>query len=88
MNKDNAKEFLPLVQALADGKTIQIRSIDKWCELDDFTFNRPIDRYRIKPEPREFFACIEDGTIWDLEIQANIACGQFQSKPVRVREIL
>ena len=35
MNKDNAKEFLPLVQALADGKTIQFKNAEKWVDITE-----------------------------------------------------
>lgn len=53
MNKDNAKEFLPLVQALADGKTIQYRQRpqDSWISLRDASFTLDRSFYRIKPEP-------------------------------------
>lgn len=52
MNKDNAKDYLPLVQALAEGKTIQYYSTttSKWVDDDDFTFCLPPTGYRIKPE--------------------------------------
>lgn len=52
MNKDNAKEFLPLVQALANGRTIQFYSstTSKWCDASNFTFGLPPTDYRIKPE--------------------------------------
>lgn len=52
MNKDNAKEFLPLVQALAEGKTIQYYSptADKWHDVVVVGFNGPPDHYRIKTE--------------------------------------
>lgn len=52
MNKDNAKDFLPLVQALADGKTVEIRYGAGWKELDSYRFSSPVEDYRIKPEPR------------------------------------
>ena len=53
MNKDNAKDFLPLVQALADGKTIQYSGGDgKWYDADPCYFNLSPEQYRIKPEPR------------------------------------
>ena len=59
MNKENAKEFLPLVQALADGKTIQMRDVVSekvtlWDDLDpsDIHFCQHPEEYRIKPEPR------------------------------------
>jgi len=53
MNKENAHEYLPLVQALADGKTIQVLGKDgNW--YDSPLLNTPPSRYRIKPEPRTF----------------------------------
>jgi hypothetical protein len=53
MNKDNAKDYLPLVQALADGKTIQIRGEDhKWKDMMDVAFLYSVDHYRIaEPKP-------------------------------------
>lgn len=53
MNKDNAKDYLPLVQALADGKTIQIKTVAGWYDNEDPTFTYIYDQYRIKPEPLE-----------------------------------
>lgn len=61
MNKDNAKDYLPLVQALADGKVIQgfYRKSDNsgaWLDLEgSVVFDAPADQYRIKPEPREIW---------------------------------
>lgn len=52
MNKDNARDYLPLVQALAEGKTIQYYSptTAKWYDFPDVAFDRPVTSYRIKPE--------------------------------------
>ena len=52
MTREEAKEMLPIIQAWADGKSIQVREKGRWVELciDDFT--RSPDRYRIKPEPK------------------------------------
>lgn len=59
MNKDNAHLYLPLVQALADGKTIQYKSPynDKWEDKTSVQFDSSPDQYRIKPEPikQEFY---------------------------------
>ncbi len=55
MNKDNAKDYLPLVQALADGKVIQHRGVNGWYSVDAPSFDSPASDYRIKPEPREFW---------------------------------
>lgn len=55
MTKENAKYYLPLVQALADGKTIQCKGWNRWLDYDP---NEPVEfddkpeNYRIKPEPK------------------------------------
>ena len=56
MNKDNAHEYLPLVQALADGKTIQIKATEweDFEEHENIEFDADPSNYRIKPEPRKF----------------------------------
>ena len=53
MNKDNAKDFIPLIQALADGKIIQYQSQMGWIDIDmnkSIYFNDEPFRYRVKPE--------------------------------------
>jgi len=55
MNGKTAKDYLPLVQALADGKTIQIMRNGKWSSYEheyngEVFFDLPADWYRIKPE--------------------------------------
>jgi len=57
VNKNNAADYLPLVQALADGKTIQFcyNEVD-WADDPTPAFGAwPADRFRIKPEPREIW---------------------------------
>lgn len=54
MNRQQAKELLPIIQAFAKGKTVQM--IDKngeWinCSCINFEFNSSPNSYRIKPEP-------------------------------------
>ena len=51
MNKDNAKDFLHLVHALADGKKIQISVDEEWQSVENYSFNYDVTRYRIEPEP-------------------------------------
>ncbi len=65
MNAQNAKDFLPLVQALAEGKTIQCKTLcksssgvtdDGWFDVvGDHYFDNPNYFYRIKPEPRRWW---------------------------------
>ena len=52
MTREEIKELLPIMQAWAEGKTIQVKEKGRWVELciDDFT--RSPDRYRINPEPK------------------------------------
>lgn len=51
MTKGNAKDFLPLVQALAEGKTIQYFDEYKWKNCDDIYFSDAnVKNYRIQPE--------------------------------------
>lgn len=63
MTKNNAHLYLPLVQALAEGKTIQVRlgeSSTRWVDRDHPQFDLPPQFYRIKPEPikQEFYYII------------------------------
>lgn len=52
MTREQAKEILPIFKAFAEGKTIQILNEGKWCDLYDTDFKSPINKYRIKPEPK------------------------------------
>lgn len=65
MNKQNAHKYLPLVQALADGITIQYKTFDDhWIDIDDHKiiyFHEPSHYYRIKPEPRTFEMWLSKG---------------------------
>ena len=55
MNAQNAKEYLPLVQALADGKTLQVEDYAGWVDLrEEINFVFDPEDYRIKSEPRTF----------------------------------
>lgn len=52
MTRENAKDLLPIIQAFAEGKTIEFRnSLGVWIDCDGVMFNWPPKDYRIKPEP-------------------------------------
>lgn len=55
MNASNAKDYLPLVQALAEGKQIQLNYNGDWKNISDMAPMFPANFYRIKPEPREIW---------------------------------
>lgn len=62
MNRQQAKELLPIIQAFAEGNTIEFRIKDgeepnglrgwEWEEVDIPTFDTRRYEYRIKPEPK------------------------------------
>lgn len=54
MNAKNAKDYLPLVQALADGKTIQTQLNNDWHDVVNTYLEASPCYYRIKPEPRKY----------------------------------
>ena len=52
MNRQQAKELLPIIQAFAEGKTIQIKALDGLWHDDnggDIRFYAKPKNYRIKP---------------------------------------
>lgn len=55
MNRERAKELLPLMQAFAEGKTIQQYNYltEDWVDLESPVFTA-MDIYRIKPEHHPF----------------------------------
>lgn len=55
MTREEAKELLPIMQAFAEGKTIEERIIgnDNWIETDEIYGGRNNDYdYRVKPTPK------------------------------------
>lgn len=67
MNRNQAKEFYPILQAFAEGKTIETRrkpttdnngvTKDGWYEFNNWTEMKELEywvnvEYRIKPEPK------------------------------------
>lgn len=67
MDRNQAKEFYPIMQAFAEGKTIETRrkpttdnngvTKDGWFEFNDWTEMKELEywvnvEYRIKPEPK------------------------------------
>ena len=54
MNRQQAKDLLPIIQAFAEGKIIEFRnkSFKEWAEIENPSFDPSITNYRIKPEPK------------------------------------
>ena len=52
-NRNQARELLPIIQAYAEGKVIQINQpIVGWKDNNEPLFNGDTSSYRIKPEPK------------------------------------
>mgnify|MGYP003627143691 FL=1 len=53
ITKENAHQYLPLIQALQDGGTLQrdTNGTTSWVDTEGFASLVPPERYRIKPEP-------------------------------------
>lgn len=55
MTREEAKELLPIIQAYAEGKTIQYKNSEgEWEDVafeENLTFIDAPSKYRIKPEP-------------------------------------
>lgn len=55
MNREEAKIWAPILEAYANGRTIQYKPDDSqpWSDLSNGpSFDNPIENYRIKPEPQ------------------------------------
>lgn len=56
MDRNQAKELLPVIKAFSEGKDIEMRSknphaqLNGWAKMDEFIFGN--FEYRIKPEPK------------------------------------
>lgn len=95
MNASNAKDYLPLVQALADGRVIQHSPTGAspwWDDAEDLDFTDSPSNYRIKPEPKEIWMNrypngVESGP-YDSEQEAHRLRANDTSIPVRYREVI
>ena len=54
MNRERAAELLPVIQAFAEGKTVEFDSSGRgeWVHKEVYGFTFPVQRYRIKPAPK------------------------------------
>ena len=56
MDRNQAKKLLPIIQAFAEGETIQVRDhtdqCGMWEDVVDLKINTDFEEYRIKPETK------------------------------------
>ena len=81
MTREEVKEMLPVLQAFADGKTIESRCIkgDKslWYDDEDLSFDNDFE-YRLKPEPK--YRPFKDAEECWAEMQKHQPFGWLKSK--------
>ncbi len=95
MNRENARDYLPLVQALAEGKVIQghMAYSGRWEDISgDIRFDGPASNYRIKPEPREIWVNRHEGGDLGYNFYASKEAADHGIrpgwKPVCFREVI
>lgn len=52
MNRNQAKELLPVIKAFSEGKVIETKTGSGWISIENMSFAGKPDNYRIKPEPK------------------------------------
>ena len=53
MTRQEAKNMLPIIQAFAEGKTVEYQNVHReWIEVKNPSFSEHYTEYRIKPEPK------------------------------------
>ena len=98
MNKDNAKEYIKLLQALLDGEEIEYYECPngkgKWVSVDSLCFVDP-SQYRIKPKPKyrpftydEFFDLVLSKQIFFKKGNEIYLCESFSLAGIRISGIL
>lgn len=82
MDRNQAKELLPIIKAFAEGKVIQSRHIKSgsslWYEVETPNFDNNDFEYRIKPEPE--YRPFEDTEECWQEMQKHQPFGWVRAK--------
>ena len=52
MNRKEAAELLPIIQAFAEGKCVETKTGSGWVNMENMSFAGKPKAYRIKPEPK------------------------------------
>lgn len=88
MNRQQAKDMLPIIQALAEGKHIQLKDrIGNWIDIDFINVElcNP-NAYRIKPEPK--YRPFNDAEECWQEMQKHEPFGWVKDKKTNEYELI
>ncbi len=90
MNRERAKELLPIIEAFANGEEIEEQYEDsEWRELDGWLVaDANAYKYRIKPKPREFviYPSTTARVGWAIMTETDDIDNYFDA--IKVREVL
>ncbi len=87
MNAQNAKDYLPLVQALAEGNAIEYQDDHRnWVDCrSEMAFDLAPSRYRIKPQAREWWLVAGVGNFLALDSIAKAR--QYTSDDAKIAHV-
>ena len=78
MDRNQAKEFYPILQAFAEGKDVESHAKDKWYKVIEICNGINPQDYRIKPEPK-YRPFKDAGECWD-EMQKHQPFGWVKDR--------
>ena len=86
MNRNQAKELLPVIKAFSEGKDIETKTGSGWISIENMSFAGNPDSYRIKLEPR--YRPFKDADeCWDeMQIASVYACSAIFDEKTKVIE--
>ena len=91
MTREEVKKILPIIQAYAEGKTVQMRLGNGWADLVESDFGLNSNQYRIKPEPMEItLVAKDDGTPCESELHYQKFLGGVhpQARALKFRQVM
>jgi len=90
MNREETKKAIEVMQAYVDGKVVEYFAFDAWFPVNQPGWSFNDTKYRIKPEPREYWVNVYPGGIYVYKSKedADLYCSVNRSECIRVREIL
>lgn len=78
MDRNQAKQLLPIIKAFAEGKGVETKTGSGWISIENMSFAGNPDSYRIKPEPE--YRPFEDTEECWQEMQKHQPFGWVRAK--------
>lgn len=86
MNRKQAKEMLPIIQAFAEGKGVETKTGSGWISIENMSFAGNPDSYRIKPESK--YRPFKDAKECWQEMQKHQPIGWITSQDGEVKSLI